>query len=132
MEKNVQGSAVALIIGLSSLSVAAADFDGSKPLLCATFDAHSCDPGVTCERSLPSAIGAPQFLRLDFSKKTVTSAARSTPMRVIEKDAGEILLQGTERGFAWTIVLDSTDGAISATLVSRDDANVLFGACTPD
>ncbi|MEA3131713.1 MAG: hypothetical protein QOF46_3508, partial [Paraburkholderia sp.] len=39
-------------------------------------------------------------------------------------------LQGTEFSFAWTIVLDKVDGAISVTLLNREDALVLFGACT--
>jgi hypothetical protein len=41
-----------------------------------------------------------------------------------------LLLQGTELGFAWSIALDKDTGQMSATLVNRDGAYVLFGACT--
>ncbi|SIT38116.1 conserved exported hypothetical protein [Paraburkholderia ribeironis] len=132
MKKNVRGSAVLVVFCQRSLSVAAADVDGNRPVLCATFNAHACDPGITSERSLPAEIGALQLLRLDFSKKTVTGAALATPMLYIEKGESQFLLLGTERAYAWSIVLDSTNGAMSATLVNRYDALVLFGALTPN
>jgi hypothetical protein len=110
----------------------AADFDGSKPLLCATIDAHSCDPGQACLRGLPSDLGAPQFLRIDFSKKTVVGPARTTPIRLMEAGESQLLLQGTELGFAWTIALDKADGTMTLSLVNREDAYMLFGACTPN
>jgi len=40
-------------------------------------------------------------------------------------------MQGTELGYAWTVVLDKIDGAMSMTLVSREDTFVVFGYCTP-
>jgi len=49
----------------------------------------------------------------------------------MDKSADQVLLQGTELGYAWTVVLDKTDGAMSMTLVSRDDAFTVFGYCTP-
>ena len=109
----------------------AADFDGSKPLICATVDAHACDPGETCLRGLPDFIGMPQFMRIDFAKKTVAGPKRTTQIRYIDTSADQILMQGTELGYAWTVVLDKTDGAMSMTLVSRDDAFTVFGYCTP-
>jgi hypothetical protein len=108
------------------------DFDGSKPLLCATIDAHSCDPGQVCERGLPADLGVPQFLRIDFSKKIVVGPARTTPIRFMEAGAGQILMQGTELGFAWTIALDTADATMTLSLVNREDAYTLFGACTPN
>jgi hypothetical protein len=124
-------AAVAAMGGLGSATLSAADFDGSKPLLCATVDAHDCDAGEICLRALPAALGAPQFVRIDFAKKTVTGPQRTTPIRFMETGESQILLQGTELGFAWTIVLDRMDGAMAVTLVNREDALVLFGACTP-
>ncbi|RKE39462.1 hypothetical protein B0G76_5886 [Paraburkholderia sp. BL23I1N1] len=116
---------------LASFGSLAADFDGSKPLICATVEAHDCDSGMLCERSLPADIGAPQFLRVDFAKKVIVGARRATPIQFMDKLENQILLQGTELGFAWTIALDKEDGSMSATLVNRDEVFVLFGACTP-
>jgi hypothetical protein len=123
---------VVAFCGLVSTSLLAADFDGSRKLLCATVDAHACDPGAVCLRGLPTELGAPQFLRIDFAKKAVVGPARATPIRLMESTEHQILLQGTELGFAWTVVLDKDDGTMTVALVNRDDAFLLFGACTPD
>ncbi|MFC0400019.1 hypothetical protein [Paraburkholderia rhizosphaerae] len=109
----------------------AADFDGKTPLICATYDAHSCDPGVLCERALPGDIGLPQFMRVDFAKKTIEGTSRTTPIQSIDKTPGQVLMQGNELGFGWTMVIDSATGEMTSTIVNRDSTFVMFGACTP-
>lgn len=135
MKKHDGFAALALSLGLTlatlSATLQAADFDGSKALICATIDAHDCDPGVTCERMLPSELGAPQFLRVDFAKKTIAGPQRTTPIRFMDNGAAQILMQGTEFGYAWSIVLDKTAGALTMTFLNREDTIVLFGECTP-
>ena len=65
----------ALVVALSCTSTLAlsADFDGSKPLICATVETHDCVAGEICLRGLPQSIGVPQFMRIDFDKKIVFS-----------------------------------------------------------
>jgi hypothetical protein len=111
--------------------VLGADFDGSKPLICATVDAHACDPGEVCLRDLPDGFGMPSFMHLDFTKKTIAGPKRTTAIRFIDKDTDQLLLQGTELGYAWTIALDQTDGSLTLTLVNNRDVFVVFGNCTP-
>ena len=124
--------AVASAALLCSATVAfGADFDGSKRLICATVDAHACDPGVVCLRGLPEDIGLPRFMRIDFAEKTIAGPKRTTPIRYMDTSADQILMQGTELGYAWTVVLDKTDGSMSMTLVNRDDTFTVFGYCTP-
>ena len=115
----------------STTAVFGADFDGSKQLICATVDAHACDPGEACLRGLPDDLGVPRFMRIDFAAKTIAGPKRTTQIRYIDTGADQILMQGTELGYAWTVVLDKTDGAMSMTLVSREDAFTVFGYCTP-
>ena len=115
----------------STTAVFGADFDGSKPLICATVDAHACDPGEVCLRGLPDSIGIPEFMRIDFAKKTIAGPKRTTQIRYMDKSADQVLLQGTELGYAWTVALDTADGSMTLTLVSRDDAFTAFGYCTP-
>jgi hypothetical protein len=119
-----------ILLSLVALDTLAADFDGSKPLLCATIDAHACDPGLTCIRSLPDDIGAPRFLSLDFEKKAITGPVRTTPMHVVSKDANQIIMNGTEMGYGWTLVVDSADGSMTLSIVNSEDALMLFGNCT--
>jgi hypothetical protein len=110
---------------------AAADFDGSKMIICAPVEAMDCTPGAVCARGLPEEVGAPAFLRIDFGKKLVVGPKRSTAIVSFEKNESQVLLQGTELGFGWSIAVDQQDGRMSATLTNREGAFVLFGSCTP-
>jgi len=124
-------------IGLAALALAAsgpstaADFDGSKTIICAPVEAMDCTPGAVCERGVPGDIGAPAFIRIDFGKKVVIGPKRTTPIVSIEKGESQVLLQGNELGYGWSIALDQEGGHMSATLTNRDGAFVLFGSCTP-
>jgi hypothetical protein len=122
---------LAILLSTVALQVGAADFDGSKRLICATIDAHACDPGIACTRSLPADLGLPRFLTLDFDKRVVVGPAHTTPMASVNKSADQVLILGTEMGFGWTLVVDSVDGEMTLTIANRDDAFVLFGNCTP-
>jgi hypothetical protein len=130
MNKKRETATLAAIFLLGCALAHASDFDGSKRLLCATFEAHSCAPGVVCERGLPAEFGAPRFLTIDFAKKVISGPQRTTPIAYMEKGEKQILMQGNELGFAWSAALDTTDGSVTVTLVNRDDALVLFGDCT--
>jgi hypothetical protein len=130
MNKFIQG-ALLVALGLAAGAAVAADFDGSKPLLCATMEAHDCDAGESCMRALPGSLGLPQFVRVDFAGQMVTGPKRTTPIKSIERSPGQILLQGTELGFGWTLALDTANGKLSATFVNGESAVIVFGACTP-
>jgi hypothetical protein len=125
-----ESAGLAAIVLLSCASAWAGDFDGSKTLLCATIEGHACDPGYACERALPADLGAPRFLSIDFTKKIISGPIRATPIVSMNRAEGQILMQGTERDFAWTVVLDTNSGEITLTLANRNDAMVLFGDCT--
>lgn len=122
---------IAWAAGGFAAAAAGADFDGSKPLLCATVEAADCVPGMPCHHGHPADLGAPTFMRIDFSGKVVVGPRRTSPIAAIEKSDAQLLLQGTELGFAWAIALDQASGRIVATAADRDGAFVMHGACTP-
>ncbi len=109
----------------------AEDYDGTKALLCASVEAISCEPGEPCEKGLPESIGAPQFMRVDFSKKEIAGPKRTTAIRLMETTDEQLTLQGFELGMGWTLALDRTTGKMAVTLIGRETAFVVFGACTP-
>jgi hypothetical protein len=109
----------------------AADFDGSKRLICATVEARDCVSGNECFRGLPDEVGAPAFVRIDFERKSIVGPHRTTPILFMEKSDKQLLLQGTELGYAWVLALDPATGRFSASLTNTDGAFVLFGSCTP-
>ena len=112
-------------------SVAAADFDGSKRLICAPVEAMDCVAGAECIKGNPDDIGAPAFMRIDFAGKAIAGPGRTTPIKHMETAASQVLLQGTEVGYAWALALDRSSGKFSATLTNREGTFVLFGSCTP-
>lgn len=130
MEKMIRLPLATLMCTLGSAAVAG-DFDGSRPLICAPVQAMECHVGEGCEAGIPEDVGAPAFMRIDFAKKAVVGPKRTSPIRALEKDDQQILLQGTELGLAWSMAINVGDGKLTTTFSSRDGAFVLFGACTP-
>jgi hypothetical protein len=122
---------VAAMLGSLASAAFAGDFDGSKALICAPVQAIVCHAGETCETGMPDEVGAPSFLRIDFAKKAIVGVKRITPIRTMEQDDKQILLQGTEMGVGWNLALDVADGKMVGTMNNRDGAFVLFGSCTP-
>ena len=109
----------------------AADFDGSARLLCATSEARDCVPGMPCHHGLADDVGAPNFMRIDFDKRTVAGTSRTTPIVSMDKDERQVLLQGSEPGYGWSLAIDRTSGRFVASLTNAQGAFVMLGACTP-
>jgi hypothetical protein len=118
----------AFIPGGAALS---GDFDGSQLLICATVEAIDCSSGEECVKGRPEDIGAPAFVRIDVPNKSVIGPKRTTEIAFMEKSDDQLLLQGRELGFGWTMSLDQATGKLVTTLVDQRGAFVLFGSCTP-
>jgi hypothetical protein len=127
--KNIRNR-VLLSLSLLAVPALAADFDGSKPLLCATQSALDCARGDDCAAGLPEEVGAPSFMRIDLAKKSVIGPQTTTEILLQDKSGKQLLLQGREGGFGWTIVVDQPSGELTVTLTNRNGAYVLYGACT--
>ena len=112
-------------------TASARDFDGSKLLICAPVEAMDCALGEECLKGRPDDLGAPAFLRLDFAQKAIVGPKQTTAILFMDKSDTQILLQGKEHGYGWTLVLDQESGAMIVTLANREGAVVLFGSCTP-
>jgi hypothetical protein len=117
-------------IALFAGGVVGADFDGSKLLICAPVEALDCAPTDGCIKSTPEDFGAPAFLRIDVTNKTVAGPKRTSPIEVSVLDANQLLLRGAELGYGWTIAIDQATGKAVFTLTDHEGVFVLFGACT--
>ncbi len=78
-----------------------------------------------------SPVCAPAFMRLDVEKKSVSGPKRSTPIQLMNRSERQLLLQGTEMGYAWAFAVDQTSGKFSASMTDRAGSFVVFGSCTP-
>ena len=122
---------VTVLVLITAGTVSAGDFDGSKLLICASVEALDCAAGEDCTKGRPDDIGAPNFLRIDVAQKVIIGPRQTTPILFIDKSDGQILLQGKELGYGWTLALDQESGSMTATLVNLEGVFVLFGSCTP-
>ena len=120
----------------------AADFDGSKPLLCSTATLSECIPGGVCEQVTADSINAPDFLRIDVKKEAVTVVGAGqdrTPSKIQSAATidGKLFLQGADDGvegirdgLAWSVAIDENTGKMVLTASGDEVGFVIFGACT--
>jgi len=120
--------AVALCaVALPALS---ADFDGSKPLICVAIEANDCALGTDCQKGLAENLNMPQFIRLDFSKKTMGASGRSSPIQHQVREGGMLVMQGFENYRAWSITINETSGKLVGAIAGDQEGFLIFGACT--
>jgi hypothetical protein len=127
---------LALGLGLVPYARAAGTYDGSVPLICALIEVMDCEPGADCQRGAPESVNLPQFIKLNFTEKmlSTTEAAqrqRSTPIKNIEQFDSSMILQGVEGGRAWSMIIAKETGKMSGTIADDQVGFVVFGACTP-
>ena len=124
------------------LPSAAGDFDGSKPMVCATIRATECTPGGGCSEVPPESLGLPRFAVIDVPQKVIhptrdTGIKRVTAIERMESVDGKLILQGAEDGIegirdglGWTIAIAVDTGELVLTASGDAVAFVVYGACT--
>jgi hypothetical protein len=127
---------LALVLGMAPYPLAAASFDGSVPLICALIEVFDCAVGADCQRGTPESVNLPQFVKLDFSGKTLSTTEdaqgkKVTPIKHVEQFGNNLMLQGGEEGRGWSLILAKEGGKMSATVADDGVGFVIFGACTP-
>ncbi len=128
---------------MAASAVEAGDFDGTRPLLVSVIRAVECVPDGTCREVPLASVELPQFLKIDFSKKTIrpADADDKTPATVIERQEvvdGKLILQGAEDGYekmrdglGWTMAISVETGRVVLTASGDQVAFVVFGAALP-
>ena len=124
-----------LCIIVTPFSIAAADFDGSKPLLCATIETFECGSGIECQRGTSQSINLPQFLKIDFKDKKISGTRESgevltTEIENMERGDGKLVLQGTQNNKGWSMLINEATGKMTITVSDDQVGFVVFGACT--
>lgn len=112
----------------------AADQDKSADILCSVSKVIECDPHGECVISSAEEINIPQFLKIDLIGKTmadgsVKDSPKKSAIRSMVRENGEIIMQGSENGRGFTMVVDEESGKFSATISEDSFGFILFGAC---
>ncbi len=116
----------------------AAAFDGSKSLLCAFTHAIECTEKEGCKEISVADVNLPEFLVIDFNKKTIAAVEEGGRVSVIDsikEVEGKLILQGAEGGprggGGWSLAIQEENGKFVLTASGDSVALVAFGACTP-
>jgi hypothetical protein len=129
----------ALRIGSSLLLLAAAvnasaapPYDGTKPMQCAIETVMICSDPTVCVRGTAQTVNLPQVLNVDVDKKLISGAATGRTIKIawVNRQAGRLLVGGSELGGGWTMAVAEDTGAMSSAVISRASGFILFGSCT--
>ena len=125
-----------LVAALSSTTVLADNVTGVDKLLCSTLRAVTCWQDGDCAELSAAELNIPQFVQVDLAGKQLTTTRasgenRATPIRIVERAGGKLVLQGYEKGRAFSLVIQEETGRASFASAADERGMVVFAACTP-
>jgi len=114
---------------------ATAAFDGSSPLLCVPIEIFDCGAYEGCFESTAETVSIPQFIRIDFGKKTASGTlgdgtVREVGIERMERENGMLVLQGGQEGRGWSVTIGEDTGRMTLTASGDRFGFIVFGACT--
>jgi len=123
-----------LMICVSVAANAASKFDGSSNLICAAFDLTACVDGVTCAKGEARTFDMPEFLTVNFKKKSIHAdydggKTADSPFKNFESTDSQLIMQGVENDHGWTMAISKETGRMSVAAVGEEVSFTMFGAC---
>ena len=124
----------ALLLLISFRTVAAAALDGSSPLLCVPIEVLDCEAYNGCIETTVEDVNIPQFIRVDFGKKTASGTLEDGTLRTVEiermeRENGMMVLQGGQEGRGWSATIGEETGKMTLTASGDRFGFIIFGAC---
>src|SRR5262245_5978284 len=112
------------------------DLSNQQLILCTAVTAMHCHDDGDCVVDVPWNLNIPQFLQVNLEKKMLSTTKasgenRSTPIRNLVREKGNIYLQGIEGGRAFSFVINEESGLLSVGVAADGRVVSVFGACTP-
>jgi hypothetical protein len=130
-------ASVAFLASAVATPAFAADYDGSKPLICATLQGIVCETGGQCKQGTVDSLNLPQFLWIDESAKTIAEKGpdgqiRTSPFQASTQTATHLIVQGTTDRLGWNATISKVSGKLTFVGTDGASAQIMFGACTPE
>lgn len=127
---------LALTVWAAATTAAAHPLGEATRLLCSTASAVVCYDDGECEAGPAWLWNIPDFVEVDLDAGMLTTTVESprlrvTPIDVVRRDDGLLLLQGLEHGRAFSIAISEEVGSLSAAIILENQVISVFGACTP-
>ena len=134
MNKLITFASLVLLAAALPLS-AAADIDGSKPLVCSVSKTVQCGDNLDCQPGEAENVNLPELVRVDASKKQLTildaeRAGETTAVANVSKVDGALILQGVENGLGWTMEIAGATGEMTLAVVGSEIGILAFGSCS--
>ena len=126
---------ILLVLALPATAMAD-DLTGEKMILCTAVQVTLCTDSGDCVVENPWNLNVPQFIEINLKDKRMSTTKasgedRSTPIRTLEREDGQIFLQGVEAGRAFSFVIGEKTGLASIAVAREGKTVSVFGACTP-
>ena len=126
--------AAVLMIGVAA--VRADDLTGQQRFLCTASQVTLCYTDGDCDKGSAWDFDVPQFIEVDLQAKRLSTTkasgqSRTTPITNLQRDGGQVVLQGYENKRAFSFLIDEKTGWMTVAVARRDIAVTVFGACTP-
>jgi hypothetical protein len=121
---------------LASATALSDSLSGTDRFLCSAVEATVCTADGICESGPPWDWRIPQFLIVDLDRKELSTTEasgenRMTPILNLSREDGHIVLQGTQAGRAFSMVLQEDNGHAAIAIATDGVTISVFGACTP-
>ena len=118
---------------IGSGAVAAAPYDGSVAMKCSIQTVMVCNDPSMCVRGTAATVNLPPVLTVDVANALITGAATGRTVKImsVDRGPGKLMLRGLDvqtLGIAWSLVVDETSGAMSASVLSQG-GYLMFGRC---
>ena len=115
-------------------AISSADLGEADQLLCSVINVVECEAQSGCIASTAEEINIPQFIKADLAGKQLSNAAvkdgaRHTAIKNLERNERKIIMQGSENGRGWSIIVANETGKFSATISEQNFGFIIFGSC---
>jgi hypothetical protein len=106
----------------------------ARPLRCVPTEVAQCDLAAQCDRMELADAEIPPLFRVDFAGRQVASAdgSRTSPIHAVEVADGVLVVQGSQNGRGWSLVVERASGRMSASIAESEGAFVLAGSCSAE
>lgn len=136
MDMRLSRFAAALALMLPTVTLAD-NLVGADRFLCASSRVVRCYSVGDCDSGPPWEWNMPSFIHVDLKKKLLSTPAasaeqRRSPITHAVRDAGTIIVQGSENGRGLSMVINEETGLASSAIALDGITVTVFGACTPD
>ena len=123
---------VAVLMAVAVAAGAAPPYDGSKPMQCAITTVMVCSDPSVCVRGNAATINLPPVLTIDVGQRLISGAATGRTIKITsaDRDAGRLLISGSESGGSWSVAIIEDSGAMSAVALVRNGGFLMFGTCS--